>query len=592
MKLLVPYFDELSLVDARLIRLAEFLGIGCELVSLAGTKEQFLEDLQRVVRGEPSCMVVNPAVIQNWIKKEEGLPALVSALVSRFPFLFVHAPRSTAFDGSLISAFSAGALQSARESEAGCVYEISRDSADICEAFAGLTFGPADPGDRVFLTSSASSPVRKLVSIGSGVLMAATKREKTEILFVGGGEVADLNAEVGDAPLTEYFSRLLPHAMALRHFFGKECWRPSGHYASVIIDDPLLRPNYGFLNFEHLLSLMKQHNFQTTVAFIPHNFRRNSRRVTRMFQENAAYFGLCFHGNDHTGAEFASTDTALLNTMLQIAEKRMELHSKITGLACDRVMVFPQGNFSIEAMAVLRSRNFDAAVNTLHHPRQQPVRLTLGEIAQPAVLRYGVFPLFLRKSSLQTRNEDIAFNVFFGRPTLIVEHHDAFQHPEHLVDAAARINATAPAVRWCGLGSALRNSILRRRAPDGTHHVRAYSRSVRICNDSNSDERFVIEWKDAARGMSVEQVLRGSISCEFSLTEDGGIRVCTELAPASAGTFSVVYRNAHASLAGLGFQRNAWAFLRRRLSEVRDNYVSKNAPMLAAAKTLRSHFVH
>src|ERR1700691_1119187 len=127
MKLLVPYFDELSPVDARLIRLAEFLGIRCEVVSLAGTKGQFLEDLQRAVPGEQSCMVVNPAVIQNWIKTEEALPALVSVLVSRFRFLLVHAPRSTAFDGSLISAFSAGALQSVRGAEAGYGYEISRD---------------------------------------------------------------------------------------------------------------------------------------------------------------------------------------------------------------------------------------------------------------------------------------------------------------------------------------------------------------------------------------------------------------------------------------------------------------------------------
>ena len=151
-------------------------------------------------------------------------------------------------------------------------------------------------------------------------------------------------------------------------FSGRKAGVPARENASIIIDDPLLRPNYGFLNFEYLLGLMKRHNFQTTVAFIPHNFRRNSRRVTRMFRGNDAYFGLCFHGNDHTGGEFASTDTALLNTMLHIAEQRMKLHRNITGLECDRIMVFPQGRFSVEAMAVLRSRNFDAAVNTVSTP--------------------------------------------------------------------------------------------------------------------------------------------------------------------------------------------------------------------------------
>jgi hypothetical protein len=590
-KLVVPCFEKLWPADARLVRLAEFLGISCELLSLPETKEQFVEALQRVVPSETSCVVVNPGVIQEWVKREAALPEFASYLVSRFPFLLVHAPRPTPFDGSVISAFSGGCLQSVQEIKSGLRYEVSPDSKDICEAFAGLSFGPANAAqDRVFSAAPGSSGVRSLISIGSELSMAAIRREKTEVLFVG-AEAADLSAEVGDAPVTEYFSQLLPHAMALRYIFAEESWRPCEHYASVIIDDPLLRPTYGFLNFEHLLGLMKKHNFRTTIAFIPHNFRRNSRRVTQMFRENAGHFGLCFHGNDHTGGEFASTDRALLNTVLQIAERRMELHSKTTGLECDRVMVFPQGAFSVEAMAVLRSRNFDSAVNTVSHPKQHKVRLTIAEIAQPAVLRYGGFPLFLRKNSVHTQSVDIAFNLFFGRPTFIVEHHDVFQHPERLVDVASRINAVAPAMRWSRLGDAVSNAILRRRAIDGTYQVRAYSRNVRVFNSSDLVERFLIDWKDFGPLNSVERVLREGKPCDFR-SDESGIRLSAQLAPSTAETFSVVCGNVHPTLERLGFQRNARAFLRRRLSEVRDNYVSKNRSMMAAAKMIRGRFVH
>src|SRR5208283_5022134 len=100
---------------------------------------------------------------------------------------------------------------------------------------------------------------------------------------------------------------------------------------------------------------------------------------------------------------------AFLNFSLGEAEDRMALHEKATGLACDNVMVFPQGNFSVEAMRVLQSHNFCGAVNTTPHPVGQPVRLTIGELAQPAVLRYGGFPLFLRKPARQTESQDIAF---------------------------------------------------------------------------------------------------------------------------------------------------------------------------------------
>jgi hypothetical protein len=593
-KLIVPFIDKMRGVDARLIRLAEFLGVTWEPLPLAKSVKQYGKYLETAIRDSQSCCVVNPSVMKEWVDADSLPDELVSFLTQHFPYLLVHAVRPESFDTQVAVALSGGRLQAVREVEqAARSYQISGECKDVCESFAGLSFGPVNSAnDRVFVTDSVLPAVRRLISIGGDAFMAAVRQEKADILFVGSEDVADLDAEIGDTSPTKDFSRLLPHAMALRRIFGEECWRPCEQHASVIVDDPLLRPTYGFLNFDHLLELMTRHKFQTTVAFIPHNFRRNSARITRMFRENAAYFSLCFHGNDHTGAEFASTDPVLLNTMLQIAEQRMDQHSKQTGLECDRVMVFPQGNFSAEAMAVLRSRNFDCAVNTVSHPTHQLVRLTLGEIAQPAVLRYEGFPLFLRKSSADTQSPDIAFNLFFGRPTFIVEHHDVFRHPECLVDAVSRINAVSPEIRWSSLSSAASGATLRRRSADSTFQVRAYSRNVRVSNISDSAEHFAIEWREFGPESSVEQVLMDGKPCEFFVSDKTGVRLSVELGPYTAATFSMVYSNALTTLEGLGFQRNVWAILRRRLSETRDNYISKNAPMTAAAKMLRRRLVH
>lgn len=594
MKLVVPYVGELQGVDARLIRLAEFLGIWCEPLPLAKPVGQCAEYLERAIPDRQSCFVVNPGVMHDWVGRDRLPAELVPFLVARFPHLLVHAPRPEPFDGSVIAALSCGRLHAIQGIErAGQFYEMSPDSRDVCEAFAGLSFGPASPAnDRIFSTGPGASAVRQLISLAGRPFMAAMGREKSEIWFLAGEDVADLNAEVGDASLTEFFSRLLPHAMALRCIFGEESWRPCEQHASVIIDDPLLRRDYGFLNFESLLGLMRQHNFHTTIAFIPHNFRRSSPRITRMFRENAGRFALCFHGNDHTGAEFASTDTALLNTMLQIAEHRMNVHHRMTGIDCDRVMVFPQGNFSVEAMTVLKSRNFDCAVNTVPHPKQYAVRLTLGEIAQPAVLRYGGFPLFLRKDSLHTQSADIAFNLFFGKPVLIVEHHGIFRHPEFLAGVASRINTVAPNIRWSNLARVMSNSILRRRTPDGVYNIRAYSRTVRVSNDFGSVKRFLIEWKHSGQGVPVERVLQDGTSCVNFAADDAGIRLSVDLPPGSSQTFSVVHRNPHVNLGSLGFRWKAGAFVRRRLSEVRDNYLSRSPHVLAAAKSLQRCLLH
>lgn len=590
MKLVVPYIGELWDLDTRLVRLAEFLGIPCETLALANVADRAMF-LEKSLSDQCTCFVVNPRVMKEWIGSD-GIPAdLVAFLLSRFPKILVHGLRVEGFDTEMVAALSRGRLKSVEPiDEEHLCYTIARDSKHVCEAFAGISFGPVNRrNDHVFNTDD--SAVEQLISIGSRPFMATVRLEETEILFLASEDVVDLSAAIGDAPLAEYFSQFVPHAMALRYAAGDECWRPSSAHASITIDDPLLKKRYGFLNFESLLGLANRYNFHIAIAFIPHNFRRNSPLITRMFQENEERLSICFHGNDHTGGEFASTNRALLNTLLRVAEDRMNLHQQMTGLPCDRVMVFPQGNFSIEAMSVVKSHNFYAAVNRAPHPPEQPVRLTIGELAQPAVLRYGGFPLFIRKPIRQIQSQDVAFDLFFGRPVLIGEHHDIFQNPEILVEIATKINSLASEIHWTKLATLVSNSILTRRTPDGTHHVRAYSGTIRISNDSGSIRRYSIEWGDSWDGASIEQVLMDGTSYFGFAINDAGLQLEVELAPGSSRTFSLVHRKAHANTRNLGLVWNAQAFLRRRLSELRDNYLSKNQRLLTAARALQRRFL-
>ena len=514
MKLLVPYVGKLQEVDRHLIELADFLGIACESLPLNKGATCIMECFDRAAIGIQSCLVLHPAVIHECMG-EEGLQShLASFLLSRFRYLLLHAPRPHPFDSNLISELSRGSLSSVQQvCGLSQLYEVPYDTQRICGPFAGLTFGTVNPiNDRVFLPGPKPAADQRVISIGGLPFMAVTKRENTEILFLAGKGIADLDAEVGETPHAEYFSRLLPHAMALRYVFGDESWHPHNHHASLIVDDPLLRRDYGFLNFKTLLKMMERHQFHTSIAFVPHNFRRNSAATTRSFRDHSSRFSLCFHGNDHTEAEFASTDRVLLNTMLRIAEHRMNIHSKITGLACGPVMVFPQGKFSTEAMAVLRARNFDAAVNTVPYSFGQKVRLTLRELAQPAVHRYAGFPLFLRTNSLRTQCLDIAFRIFFGAPIFIVEHHDAFRRPENLLAAVARVNALGTKIQWSSPATAVRSSLLFRRSCDSTYIVRSYTRTVRISNESDAPEQYRIEW----RGQATSPIVTHSIAPRWS----------------------------------------------------------------------------
>ena len=79
--------------------------------------------------------------------------------------------------------------------------------------------------------------------------------------------------------------------------------------------------------------------------------------------------------------------------------------------------------------------------------------------------------------------------------------------------------------------------------------------------------------------------------CPGVEVDDTGVRVLAELAPHTSQTFSVLYRSDQATHRDLGFRWNAKAFVRRRLSEVRDNYLSRNQYVLTAAKRLRHRFL-
>jgi hypothetical protein len=575
MKLLVPYVGNLQPADVRLMRLTEFLGISCETLPLPRA-------LESKIAGSETCFVVNPAVMKQWSGSDTLPASLAASLRARFPRLLVHAVQPDAFSSSVVSTLSDGCISSVVAATAACSYEVARTAADVCGPFAGLTFGSADPAnDRVFSTKAG---VRALISIDGRPFLAAIQRPGTEMFFIGAADVADLNAEADNSVPMEYFSTFVAQSIVLRAVFGDECWRPAHACACIVVDDPLLQRNYGFLNFEVLLRMMERHGFHTTLAFIPHNFRRSAPQVTRMFLDNPGRLSICFHGNDHTGAEFASKDRAVLNTMLQIAETRISAHRQTTGLDCNRVMVFPQGNFSAEAMEVLKLRNFHAAVNTVPHPTGQFLRLTIRELAQPAVLRYGAFPLFLRNSSRHTSSEDIAFNVFYGRPVLIGEHHDLFQDPAPLADVVSRVHAVAPGIRWTNVGTAVANSVLYRRADDG-YHVRAYSASTEICNDTDSVQHYLIEWPHPDACASVEELKKDGTPAPFT-TLDSGLRVSAELNPRGTHVFSIRRRNNERALKTLGAAWNVKAYARRRLSEIRDNYLSKTPRLLAAAQYL------
>ena len=593
MKLLVPSWRDLDSADARLIRLTEFLGGKVEILPLEDGQAFSDAYFEERVADENACLVINPEVLGGFFANESFPPELASYLISSFHSLLVYNLRPDAFSASAIRALSGGRLQSVCPvEEHNATYTVAAGTSEMCGRFSGLAFGPGDPAhDHVFCEDAKVGAVRTLIALDNRPLLASIREDGAEVLFLATPNLADLEEAWDGKPLIQYFSRLIPAAMVLRHIVGDQCWLPNQSHATLIIDDPVLRKDYGFLNYEDVLRSMDEHNFHTSIAFIPHNFRRNSRGITRMFRQRADRYSICFHGNDHTGAEFAADDSDLLNSMLRVAEARMDAYHQAAGLECDKVMVFPQGNFSSKAMNVLRARNFHAAVNTGAFPHANTATLSLADLLQPAILKYGGFPLFLRKYVRKIASQDIAFDLFFGKPIFIVEHHNIFEDPDALAGAVNRVNAVAPEIRWSSLRTAIENSWLRRRGENGETEIRVYSKTSRISNASATPQRYALEWPERG-ARDIAKVELDGVPCKYTWGEDGSVRFQMTIGPGESRLVSVVHENKFGvSDANTRLGWTAKAFVRRRLSELRDNHLSKNPQILSVAKFLQTQLL-
>lgn len=218
--------------------------------------------------------------------------------------------------------------------------------------------------------------------------------------------------------------------------------------ACLIIDDPLLKPKYGCMDYEKLLEEMKEHNFFTEIAFIPCNYRRSDPKTVRLLAENGNHYAICVHGCNHLGNEFGGKNYQELSALASAALWRMEQHKRLTGLSYDPVFVFPQGRFSSVSMKALKDHGFFAAFNSSIRATDED-EAPVADSKLPAIRTYHNFPLFLRR--YPNDKAGFAQDLESGRPIIIVEHHAAFRNGyETITDLVDWINKSRN-IRWTSL---------------------------------------------------------------------------------------------------------------------------------------------
>ncbi len=358
----------------------------------------------------------------------------------------------------------------------------------------------------------------------------------------------------------------------------------------IDIDAGLATPNFDVR--DHLFSAVPAVSYirwATSIAFIPWNWRRNDREVVKLFRDNPESYSLCIHGCDHTAAEFGTSDRQRLRAVASEAARRMSLHERRTGLAHDRVMVFPQGVFSAEAIPELKRASFHAVVNTEVHANPPGERkLRISDVWDVAVMTYGDFPIYTRRYPAQGV-ENLAFDLLLGKPCLMVIHHDFCSDGcVRLVQFIDQLNALKVPLTWRPLGDVVRRSYRQKELSPDSVEIEMYGTELRVKNGSDRRKRFIIRRRDS-EPPAVKEIRAESDQIAWHFAK-GRIAFEIELNPGESRTVSIKFHD----LSGNGQYRESAGYkvktlLRRHLSEARDNYfVPTKARLAGIRKVIRN----
>jgi hypothetical protein len=516
-------------------------------------------------------------------KYPSGLPSL-PYLLEHLRFLLIYGlERCSSESSRLLFGSDVIGVTSASARPGSHRYCLPGGGADISGQLAGLSFDAEASNDTsVGLGEGVCGSLllgdsgTRLIDRDDMPLLAALRRGDCEVFLLASSDLLDVNepAVTGELP-RQLYPALLPWLLFIRRAAGQRCWHNPAPQACLIIDDPLLRPRYGFLSFAALVESMRRSHFKTTIAFIPWNYARSRPTTTALLRENAAMLTLCVHGCDHTTAEFGSTHPDDLRQKAGTALERMRGHERTSRINWDRVMVFPQGVFSGASLLALEKEGYLAAVNTRISSVDCPGINRLANLLAPASKAYGGVPLFKRHHPGDLL--PFALDLFLGKQVLIVGHHTYFRSGyDEVATFVAQLKAIEPRLTWSTLGDTVCRTVQYRKTASG-NELRAYTDKVVVRRTVHQPEHYkLIKYETDPASVSTVRV--NGRETEYRITDD---RVEVELQTQSDCRVDIVRRPPLPFKGRVpSFSYGARVAARRYLSELRDDSLAGNSRFL------------
>src|SRR5665213_1638058 len=319
--------------DQNLARLLDFFAISWKAVT---ARDNDLEDVQGgyVVVSSADSMA---NAMRDAHSVGEALPPWVMKASTVYIYGFKHNDRSTKLLRFLTGDPEAKVTPIHTHET---TVTITADAPEMCGPMSGL---------RVPITLRSTGCVCEVGTVGEA-FQSVVRANEGELFFgvTCAGvrfylnawgptlDIGALSAEYFD--VKKYFCEAVPLTFYLKWALRDAAYSLREINACLIVDDPPLQRRYVFLDFREALEMMDRHNFTTTIAFIPWNWRRTHRSTLSLFQSHPERFSLVVHGCDHTAGEFAERSPALLNLKIRTSRQRMERFRRRASIKADSVM--------------------------------------------------------------------------------------------------------------------------------------------------------------------------------------------------------------------------------------------------------------
>lgn len=373
---------------------------------------------------------------------------------------------------------------------------------------------------------------------------------------------------------------VLPLLAFLRGVHGAACWHNPHHHLGLIIDDPLVEPRYGCLDFPALLTVSRQIGLHVTLAFIPWNANRTTDAAAAPFRAQPDVFSLCLHGCDHTAGEYTATDPKVLRTLTAEALRRMATHTEQTSIPTQPLMVCPQERFSGAALGVLAVEPaIEAVVNSRFLPRDhQAGKVTVADLLRPALADHRGCTLIKRFYPHDAWK--LALARFLGQPALLVEHHDYFRYGTGLLEQEIRRLRTAdPTLTSPPLIQVVRQTHWRRVSGPRQLEFLVLTRRLdfSVTGPGPTQVRLV---RPLPATVNLESVRVDGRAVAFQRTDDGLAVTLTDLSPGEH-RFELILSSPPAALPyDRSLPQRAGIAARRSLSEFRDRVIAREERLL------------